>query len=111
MKCVVISEFYDKYNVARGYTPGEIVDWDDQARIDDCVRRGLVEVCAMEPPADPDPDNGNLARECLTEMKVSDLKKLAEDMGIDTRKLTKKAELIEAIMKVEVIPGAYAYKE
>ena len=38
-------------------------------------------------------------------MKFDDLKRLAEDMGIDTKGLKKKAELVEAISAVEVIPG------
>lgn len=45
---------------------------------------------------------GHLSKEQLEEMKVSDLKKLAEAMGIDTGSLEKKAELVEAISTEEV---------
>lgn len=45
---------------------------------------------------------GHLSKEQLEEMKVSDLKKLAEAMGIDTGSLEKKAELVEAISAEEV---------
>ena len=38
----------------------------------------------------------------LQEMTVSDLKRLAEDMGIDTAKLRKKAQLIAAIADVPI---------
>lgn len=45
---------------------------------------------------------GHLSKEQLEGMKVSDLKKLAEAMGIDTGSLEKKAELVEAISAEEV---------
>lgn len=44
---------------------------------------------------------GNLDRGQLEEMKVDDLKRLAEDMGIETKGL-KKAQLVEAIAGEEV---------
>lgn len=45
---------------------------------------------------------GHLSREQLESMKVSDLKKLAEAMGIDASGIEKKAELVEAISAEEV---------
>lgn len=45
---------------------------------------------------------GHLSKEQLESMKVSDLKKLAEAMGIDTSGIEKKAELVEAISAEEV---------
>lgn len=45
---------------------------------------------------------GHLSKRQLEGMKVSDLKKLAEAMGIDTSGIEKKAELVEAISAEEV---------
>lgn len=45
---------------------------------------------------------GHLSKEQLEGMRVSDLKKLAEDMGIDTSGIEKKVELVEAIAAEEV---------
>lgn len=47
----------------------------------------------------------NLDTEQLEELTNAKLKDLAEEMGIDTKKLTTKAKLIEAITSAEVIPG------
>lgn len=104
MKCIVKEVFYDKFDVNRSYAPGDIVDWEDQDRIDDCVERGLIKVCDMEPPADPDPEDhktGHLAKEGLEDMKVEDLKKLAAAAGIDADCYKKKTDLIEAILNAE----------
>lgn len=45
---------------------------------------------------------GHLDKRQLEEMKVDELRQLAEDMGIDTSSLKKKAELVEAIAAEEV---------
>ena len=45
---------------------------------------------------------GHLDKRQLEEMKVDELRQLAEDMGIDTSSLKKKAELVEAIATEEV---------
>lgn len=50
-------------------------------------------------------DRWTLTPEQLKELKKDDLKKLAEDIGIDTKNLTTKVKLIEAITAVEVEPG------
>lgn len=52
MKCIVKEIFYDKNDINRGYVPGDVVDWDDKERIDDCVERGLIEICYMEFPTE-----------------------------------------------------------
>lgn len=41
----------------------------------------------------------------LKELTNAELKAMAEDMGIDTAKLKTKAQLIEAITAVDVVPG------
>lgn len=41
----------------------------------------------------------------LKELTNAELKKMAEEMGIDTAKLKTKAQLIEAITAVDVAPG------
>lgn len=50
-------------------------------------------------------ETGHLDPEQLGELTNAQLKELAEKMGIDTKKLTTKAKLIEAITAIEVIPG------
>mgnify|MGYP002626765110 CR=1 FL=1 len=47
----------------------------------------------------------HLDREQLESMKMDGLKKLAADMGIDTKALKSKVALVEAIAAVEVEPG------
>lgn len=47
---------------------------------------------------------GHLDRGQLEEMKADDLKRLAEDMGIETKGL-KKAQLIDAIVREEITVG------
>lgn len=47
----------------------------------------------------------HLDAEQLEAMTNAKLKELAEDMGIDTKKLTTKSKLIEAITDAAVIPG------
>lgn len=48
---------------------------------------------------------GHLDPEQLEELTNAQLKEMAQEMGIDTKKLTTKAKLIEAITAVDVIPG------
>lgn len=50
-------------------------------------------------------DVGRLDPEQLEELTNAQLKEMAQEMGIDTKKLTTKAKLIEAITAVDVIPG------
>lgn len=50
-------------------------------------------------------EKAHLDKEQLESMKMDDLKKLATDMGIDTKALKSKAALAEAIAAVEVEPG------
>ena len=47
----------------------------------------------------------HLDPEQLKELTNAELKTMAEDMGIDTAKLKTKAQLIEAITAVDVVPG------
>jgi len=47
-------------------------------------------------------DTGHLDAEQLQEMSFSDLKKLAEDMNIDTKGIRSKSAMIEAITAVEI---------
>lgn len=67
-----------------------------------------VSTVPMEPigfDEQPVEEYGRLDPEQLETMTNANLKRLAEDMGIDTKKLTTKAKLIEAIVSVDVIPG------
>lgn len=80
---------------------------EDKATAEAAVATGyftLVEGEPEEQAAQPEAA-AHLDKEQLESMKFDDLKKLAEDMGIDTKGLKKKAELVEAISAVEVIPG------
>ena len=47
----------------------------------------------------------HLDPEQLKELTNAELKKMAEEMSIDTAKLKTKAQLIEAITAVDVVPG------
>ena len=49
---------------------------------------------------------GNLDTAQLENLKLEDLKRLAEDMGLDPSAYKKKADLIEAISSVEVTPAS-----
>ena len=63
---------------------------------------------AQAPGQDPEKTGevtGHLDPKQLAELTNAQLKDMAEKMGIDTKKLTTKAKLIEAITSVEVIPG------
>ena len=51
------------------------------------------------------PETACLDSEQLHSMAVANLKKLASDMGIDTKQLKTKDALIEAICAEEVVPG------
>lgn len=44
MKCIVKEHFVDKYDYTKVYNKGDVLDWDDQVRITDCVTRGLIAV-------------------------------------------------------------------
>ena len=59
------------------------------------------------PGNEPETDEfgGYLDPEQLGELTNAQLKELAEEMGIDTKKLTTKAKLIEAITAANVAPG------
>ena len=73
-----------------------------------------VSTVPMEPiglDEQPVEEYGRLDPEQLETMTNANLKRLAEDMGIDTKKLTTKAKLIEAIVSVDVIPGPEAGAE
>lgn len=61
-----------------------------------------------DPGQDPEKSGevtGHLDPEQLAELTNAQLKEIAEKMGIDTKKLTTKAKLIEAITAEEVIAG------
>lgn len=44
MKCIVTEHFVDKFEPTTVYNIGDVLDWDDEKRIKDCVDRGLVAV-------------------------------------------------------------------
>lgn len=52
---------------------------------------------------------GHLEKGQLESMEYNDLKKLASDLGIDTKTVKKKADLIEAVAAIEV--GAPKHEE
>ena len=79
---------------------------EDKATAEAAVATGYFTLVEDEPEQAAQPEAAaHLDKEQLESMKFDDLKKLAEDMGIDTKGLKKKAELVEAISAVEVIPG------
>ena len=44
MRVEVINTFLDKYDTSIAHKPGQVLEWDDQSRITDCVKRGLIKV-------------------------------------------------------------------
>ncbi len=70
------------------------------------VGLGVAEYVSA-PGNEPETDEfgGYLDPEQLGELTNAQLKELAEEMGIDTKKLTTKAKLIEAITAANVAPG------
>lgn len=59
MKIVVVNTFVDKFDSKTEYKPGQILEWDDKARVEDCISRGLVKAVedkaekAEKPKAEP----------------------------------------------------------
>ena len=78
---------------------------EDKAIADRAVASGYFKLVGEETPEQSTPQTAHLDKGQLEEMKFDDLKKLAADMGIETAGLKKKADLVEAIAAVEVIPG------
>ena len=56
--------------------------------------------------SEQDVKSGNLDTAQFESMKLEDLKRLAEDIGLDPSAYKKKADLIEAISSVEVTPAS-----
>lgn len=44
MKLTVLRTFHDKYNNRIIYSPGDMIDFEDQERIDSLLERGLAEI-------------------------------------------------------------------
>lgn len=44
MKVKTIQRFLDKIDKTIMHEIGEVLEWDDPERVEDCVKRGLVEV-------------------------------------------------------------------
>ena len=57
MKIVVVNPFVDKFDSKTDYRPGQVLEWDDKARVEDCINRGLVKAVEAEkvekPKAEP----------------------------------------------------------
>jgi hypothetical protein len=76
---------------------------EDKATADAAVATGYFKL--IEEQEEQQAKTAHLDKEQLESMKLDDLKKLAADMGIETKGLKSKAEFAEAIAAVEVIPG------
>lgn len=76
---------------------------EDKAIADAAVASGYFELIGDEELALPETEHLDNAQ--LEEMKIDDLRKLAADMGIDTKGFKKKADFVEAIAAVEVTIG------
>lgn len=74
---------------------------EDKAVAEQAVASGYFELVS-EAEKQPKTIKGYLDKRQLEEMKIDDLKSLAEKLGIDISNLRKKAELVEAIADVEV---------
>lgn len=79
---------------------------EDKATADAAVATGYFKLMEDNGAAASTPEQtAHLSKAQLEEMKFDDLKSLAADMGVDTTGFKKKADYVEAIAAVEVIPG------
>lgn len=88
--------------------PGVFVD--DKATADALLASGYFKlISGPEAPDFPPPGEvlGHLDLEQLDSMTIPELKKLAEDMGVDIKGLKAKADIIAAIVAVEVSAPAF----
>ncbi len=80
------------------------------------VKAGVVEYVTMQQHDEDEthetdtesgetPETAHLAKSQLEEMTIQQLQNLAGDLGVDTTSCKKKADYVEAIAAVEVIPG------
>lgn len=76
------------------------------AYVDEPVKVPTVNEPAQVQSPKNDEAAAHLDPEQLKELTNAELKTMAEDMGIDTAKLKTKAQLIEAITAVDVVPGS-----
>lgn len=83
---------------------------EDKAIADKAIASGYFELVETKAQIEPTtPANASFDRNQLEEMKVDDLKRLAEDMGLNISDLKKKADLIEAITAEEIeVPAEYS---
>lgn len=77
---------------------------EDKATADAAVATGYFKLMEDNGAAAPE-QTAHLSKAQLEEMKFDDLKSLAADMGVYTTGFKKKADYVEAIAAVEVIPG------
>lgn len=88
-------KFKDKYN-GTIYAEGELIEFEDDRAAELLADpRGLAEEAGT---------TGTLDPEQLKELKLDDLRRLADDLGVNHKGL-KKAELVNAIAAVEVTAG------
>lgn len=88
--------------------PGVFVD--DKATADALLASGYFKlISGPEAPDFPPPGEvlGHLDPEQLDNMTIPELKKLAEDMGVDIKGLKAKVDIIAAIVAVEVSAPAF----
>lgn len=80
---------------------------EDKAIADTAVATGYFKLVeeVEEMPGKTAATVGHLDEAELAEMKFDDLKRLAADMGVDTKGLKSKADYAKAIAAVEVTPG------
>lgn len=69
--------------------------------VEDELAQSLIDREIAERVEDPSEDQEEEAADTLESKTVGELKKLAEEKGIDTRKLKKKQDLIEALEEAE----------
>lgn len=80
---------------------------EDKATADTAVATGYFKLVGEveKTPGKAAATVGHLDEAELAEMKFDDLKRLAADMGVDTKGLKSKADYAKAIAAVEVTPG------
>lgn len=84
----------------------------DKATAEKAVATGYFELIGEggeegSPEHTGQPTTGHLDRAQIEGMDYNDLKKLAADLGVDTKIVKKKADIIEAVLAIEVGIPAY----
>lgn len=93
----------------KSYRPGDAIEIHDHLSAKELLKTGYIvaspdEVLTVETASDT--NSGHFMKAELEAMTKAQLQAVAEDMGLDTKDLTSKARLVEAIAAVDILPEA-----